>query len=88
MTAAANQSVIVRDLNSQQEMQIPVEAAMTARQQNIDSMHQDADRQHEAEQNDMDRQHAAQQQQAELASKENIAQKQIDAQPAPDNSAE
>lgn len=60
-TAVATNNAIVTDMNTQQQVQIPIEAALTARQQDLDSAHQDADRQHAAQQANADRQHSAQQ---------------------------
>jgi hypothetical protein len=60
-TAVATNNAIVTDMNTQQQVQIPIEAALTARQQDLDSAHQDADRQHAAQQAHADRQHQAQQ---------------------------
>jgi hypothetical protein len=66
-TAGQNQAIIMRDMNTQQETQIPVEAALEMRAQNIDSAHQDADRLHEAQQNELDRQNQQAMQAQQLA---------------------
>jgi hypothetical protein len=81
-TAAAQNNMIVSDMNTQQQVQIPIEQAMAIRSQNLDSAHQDADRVHEAQQNQLDRQNQAEMQQAQLASQEKIANQQQQAQPS------